>query len=464
MGYNVVGNPYASTIDLNQLYTDNYNATSNKISANFYELTDANPSQQYVLWAVSGGTSSTYASRYVVSGQGFMTIAQATGETLTFNEDQKVYNNSLTPTSSPQLDLSVINPDKHPANAALATGIKNAAIVSSSADTLSGLHMALEGQVNAHDECGIYFCKNCKDAFDGYDGYDLDGVNPAVYLSSFTSDNARVALNKMGSYTQNGKRVKLFVKAATDGIYHLSLADITNIDTTNFKIYLIDTKLNDSLDMVQYKSYAFNLYTADTASFANRFILALERKPTAPYSLITFAGQKATVGIQLNWNTVNEGNYTSFGLEKLGSNGKYSLIDSVQSNGSGIYAFNDEKPVMGNNIYRLAQNDIHGNVTFAGPININYNTISVSGMFTIYPNPSKDLINIAVNSGITGSQATPVYLASIYDLSGAVMDSKQVNANNWTQDITGYKAGVYVLELKTSSGNIVGKAKFVKTN
>src|SRR6202012_1804737 len=114
--------------------------------------------------------------------------------------------------------------------------------------------------------------------------------------------------------------------------------------------------------------------------------LALERKPTAPYDLITFSGQKATAGIQLNWNTVNEGDYTSFGLEKLGANGLYSVIDSVQSNGSGVYAFNDQSLVMGNNIYRLAQNDIHGKVTFAGPININYNTIEVTGMFTIYPN------------------------------------------------------------------------------
>jgi hypothetical protein len=283
-------------------------------------------------------------------------------------------------------------------------------------------------------------------------------------LSSFTSNNVRTAINALGDYT-NGKRIKLYVRATTDGIYKLTLEDIANIDTVNYRVYLVDTKLNDSLDMVHYKAYTFNLSAADTGSFANRFILALELRPMPPYQLITFGGQKApSASIQLNWKTINEGNYTSFGLEKLGINGLYSSIDSVQSNGSGVYTFNDQSPVMGNNIYRLAQSDVHGKITFAGPININYNTIAANGIFTIYPNPSKDIINISVNSGTTGSQNTPVYQAAIYDLSGTLMDSRQVNTNNWTQDITSYKAGVYILELKTASGNIVGKAKFVKTN
>jgi trimeric autotransporter adhesin len=437
-GLVMLGNPYASTIDLHTFYTDN----SASLNGTFYELNDA--TQQFPTYNGSSNTVSASpagGSEYVASGQGFYAVGVA-GKTLTFKETEKT--TSTTSAIFPGTLLLAALPQS--------TRVENA-----------GLHLKLSADSIQNDECGIYFSANWKDTYDQNDSFDLDGMSPKVYLSSYTSDNVRTSINALGDYTY-GKRIKLYVKAITDGIYHLSLADITNIDTTNFKVYLIDTKLNDSLDMVQYRSYAFNFYTADTASFANRFVLALERKPTAPYSLITFMGQKATGGIQLNWNTVNEGNYTSFGLEKLGSNGQYALIDSVQSNGSGVYAFNDQKPVMGNNIYRLAQNDIHGNVTFAGPINISYNTIAVSGMFTIYPNPSKDLINIAVNSGITGSQATPVYLASIYDLAGTMMDAKQINTNNWTQDITTYKAGVYILELKTSGGDIIGKAKFVKTN
>jgi len=448
-GYTMVGNPYPSTLDLYALYNDTYNSSNNKkvINPSFYELNDQ--SQSYSTYNASTGSSGTGASQYVASGQGFFisvvsNISSVTTKTLTFTENDKP-----TSTSSavfpPTLFLAALPPSQN--------------------NISTGLHLKLIKDSVNYDECGLYFKNGWKDTYDEkYDSYDLDGVNPKVFLSSYSSDGVRTSINALSDYTY-GKQIKLFVKATTDGIYKLNLEDLINIDTTNYSVYLIDKKLSDSLDMAHYKTYTFNFYTADTASFTGRFLLSIRHKSIRPYNLVAFTGQKGNNNtIQLDWNTANEGNYTTFGLEKLGANGNYSVIDSVQSNGSGIYSFNDKNPVMGNNIYRLAQNDIHGKVTFAGPININYNTISVSGMFTIYPNPSKDMISIAVNSGLTGSRTTPGYLASIYNLSGVMMDSKQVNTNNWVQDITGYKAGVYILELKTTDGNVVGKAKFVKTN
>jgi len=435
-GGNMLGNPYPSTIYAHTMYTDN----SGSIYPTIWVLQE--PGQTYVSYnASSTTTQTTTPGTYIAAGQGFYVIATQPVGSFTFQEGEKV-STQLTGSSSM---LAAV----HPTN------------------TLTGLHLQLTKDSIVHTQTGIYFDPSWSDAYSRQeDAIDLDGLSPKVYLSSYSSDQKglRLSINQLSDYIR-GKQVRLYVKATTDGIYKLQLADILNIDTVNYKVYLIDKKLNDSLDMVHYKSYTFNFYTADTASFANRFLLAIEPKPTNPYNLITFTGQKGSDHtIQLNWNTANEGNFTTFGLEKLGADGNYAVIDSVQSNGSGVYTFNDHDPVMGNNIYRLVQNDIRGKVSFAGPINVNYNTISVSGMFTIYPNPSKDLINIAVNSGVTGSRATPLYLASIYSLSGTVMDSRQVNTNNWTQDITGYKAGVYILELKTVEGNIIGKAKFVKTN
>lgn len=438
-GYNMLGNPYASSINLDSVYYDNKTA----ITGAFYEL--ENPGQTYVCYDATHHTSSgTNYSACIASGQGFFVVASGTGKTFTFYEKEKV-SQQLTASSSPATML--------------------AAVRHANANVPTGLHLQLTVDSLNYKQTGIYFSNVWSDNYNfGEDAIDLDGASPKAYLSSYSADGKKLCINQLAGY-QNGKRINLFVKAAADGIYKLGLRDIANIDTSNYKVYLIDTKLNDSLDIVHYQTYTFNFNATDTASFAHRFVLALEPKPTAPYGLISFSGQKAkdnTVG--LNWNTVNEGDYTSFGLEKLGPNGSYTVIDSVQSNGSGVYSFNDQNPVTGNNIYRLAQNDIHGKVTFAGPININYNTISVSGMFTIYPNPSKGLINIAVNSGTTGSKNTTVYLARTYDLSGIIVDSRQVNDNNWTQDVTGYKAGVYILELKTAEGNVIGKAKFVKIN
>ncbi|MGN6179257.1 MAG: hypothetical protein ACTHNW_08750, partial [Mucilaginibacter sp.] len=324
-GYDMVGNPYASTIDLKQVWSDNYNSTTNAISSNFYELYDVNPNQNFTVYSASGGTSGANASEYIVSGQGFVTVATATGQSLTFKEDQKVSALTVSP-----LNLNALDNAKH-------------AAFNLQTDTLQGLHLKLLANTATYDECGIYFSKNCKDTFDSFDAADMDGISTKVFLSSYTADHARVALNKMGDYTLHGKRVKLYVSAATDGIYQLKMSDILNIDTTYFRIYLIDHKMNDSLDMTAYKSYTFNFSVADTAARHNRFELAIERINNNPYQFTVFSGQKVSQGIQLSWKTANEQDYVNFALQKL-ENGAYVTIDSVQSNGAGIYNYLDSKP------------------------------------------------------------------------------------------------------------------------
>ena len=78
---------------------------------------------------------------------------------------------------------------------------------------------------------------------------------------------------------------------------------------------------------------------------------------------------------------------------------------------------------------------------------------------TIYPNPSRSIITVS----LALSTATD-YIADIYNTSGTIISHQTVKANTWTQDITSYKLGVYIIEVKTSNGDLVGKSKFVKVN
>jgi hypothetical protein len=441
-GYAMVGNPYASTIDLNKVWSDNYNSSTNAISSNFYELYDVNPNQNYQVYSASGGTSGANTSEYIVSGQGFVAGATATGQSLTFKEDQKV--SALT--ASP-LNLNALN------------SRMNAASLNLQTDTLHGLHIKLLADTATYDECGIYFSKNCKDTFDSFDAPDMAGINTKVFLSSYTADHARVALNKMGDYMAHGKRIKLYASAVADGIYNLKMSDIRNIDTTYYRVYLIDHKLNDSLDMTAYKRYTFNFSVADTAAYHNRFELAIERKDNIPYQLTVFSGKKASQGILLSWETTHEQDYVGFALQKL-ENGTYVTLDSVQSNGIGSYSYLDSNPSASLNTYRLLQN-VNGQITYAGPISINYSDPSANNGFSIYPNPSKSVINVTV---ISSSTMASTYLARTYNEIGQLVDHRTVSSNTWTQNVSSYADGVYIIELTTTKGDVVGRAKFIKVN
>jgi hypothetical protein len=464
-GFNLVGNPYASVIDLKKVYSDNVSGTS---YTTFYELNDVNPSQGYVSYNGKDSTKSspTLSSRWIASGQGFIVQATASpaNQTITFKEDQKVYSTSgiINSASSPPIFLTAPQRPAPGLNSLNAVSLPSntRSIVETSAG-ISGLHLMLKQDSNIYRECGIYFNKNWSDNYDYNDAYDIDGVGLQVFMSSFTADGVRTGINELGDYTK-GKRVKLYVKAVADGNYNLELEDIANIDTSLFNIYLVDHKNQDSLDIVRYKTYVFTITNADTTSFgANRLTLDIERKPLPQYQLVSFTAQKANDGVLLTWKTNNEGDYTGFGIQKLDGSTQYVPLYNVQSDGDGTYTYIDHYPATGNNTYRLQQINIDSLVSYSSPLNVVYSVSTPSSnLLSVYPNPARGLIKINFNSTTTTPASS--YLSYIYNSVGELVMQQTANSNTWTQDVSALKPGAYVIQIKTINGNSIGNSKFVR--
>lgn len=373
-GLNQVGNPYASTISLDQLYTDNP-----AISPIFWELNDQTGGAYISYNASSGTTSNTRASKYIVSGQGFIMAATTTGQTITFKEDQKVaYPASFTSSTTPALLLSMPpTASLNNLDSRVYASIDTTA-VQTGPPALSGLHLQLSADSVTNNQTGIYFSNNWSDTYNpNEDAVDISPVTK-VHLASLSSDGSQLETNELGDYT-NGKRIKLYTSASKTGIYTLSLADITNIDTAANNIFLVDKKMNDSLDMVRYGSYAFNIIAGDTTTYgANRFVLAIDPKalPNDSLSLVSYRKKTATANNML-----------------------------------------------------------------------------------VYPNPATSIINIS-----PGANAPANYTEDIYDTSGKLIKHAAEASGTFTEDISSYKLGIYIIELKDNNGNLLGRSKFVKTN
>jgi len=497
-GLTMVGNPYPSTLNLYQVYQDN----STSIGSTFYQLSNTNqtfPSYN----AASTGASTAGGTQYVVSGQGFyVNVLSTTGtKTLTFKETEKATSTTAPVFPSPILMSAPPNPNVNSNFDAVAVQPKTVQTTAKSQNTAQGvklpvsnlegntpiapppshinlgapttpvkntappvnpawLHLKLMQDSTTYDECGIYFNKGWSDNYDNYDSYYQVGLAPKVYMASFSADNVITGVNALDDYKQ-GKKVKLYVKAINDGLYNLQLEDLKDIDTALYNVFLVDKQRNDSLDMARYRSYAFNLSVADTSSFSNRFELSITQKSGVQYQLLSFTGQKVSSGIQLNWHTYNAGNYTGFIVQKLNANGTYVTIDTTTSNGNADYAYLDRQPVTGKNTYRLQQNLFNGTISYSSPVTIVYSNTSPNGNLTVYPNPSRNIINISLPSA---PAITPNYSADIYNTSGSQVAHETINSDTWTQDISAYKLGVYVIEVKDTNGNLIGKAKFVKVN
>jgi len=150
-------------------------------------------------------------------------------------------------------------------------------------------------------------------------------------------------------------------------------------------------------------------------------------------------------------------------LQKL-TGGKYVSLDSLQSTAVSKYGYTDINPITGSNTYRLKQSDFYGNITYSAPVTIIYGITPGSGDFVIYPNPSRAMITVNAGAVASPTVAVPNYVYSIYNMSGTLVGQKSVNRNIWTEDLSNYKAGMYIIVLKDSNGKLIGKSKFVKTN
>jgi hypothetical protein len=429
-GYNMMGNPYAATLDLNSLINGNSGATG--IANTIYVLDNVNPAQQYIAYSPLG-SSSPKATRYVASGQGFIVKAAGPNATLTFRESYKAVSNQ-------------------PSTLLMGIPVAQAPV--------TGFYVKMERDSMINDYCGIYFRSGSSANFSADDAKDLDGTGSQIHMSSYTADGMRTAINQMPDYI-NGSKIRLYVNSAADGLHKLKLEDVKNIDTL-YNIWLKDKYKKDSLDIGHFSTYNFNIIRSDTASFGgNRFELVIRRKPLPPYQLIKFTATEVMEGIKINWKTYNEGNYTGFTVEKLetGSSGQYTPIYTIQSSGKTVYSFTDLQPGKGAHTYRLQQNDINNKINWSEPVTIVVgNATTSANLVDIHPNPATAMIKLSVNT----ETASDNYVAKIYNYMGALVSSQKAEGSSWTQDVTPLQPGTYVYELTKPNGELVGRSKFIK--
>ncbi|QEM10168.1 hypothetical protein [Mucilaginibacter rubeus] len=454
-GLNLIGNPYASVIDLHALYAAN---TTNKFYYMLIKDTNTgtnSSSTKFALYDASVGTTGsagTGASRYALSGQGFFTVATS-ASAIKFDESMKVAYSNYSPPTPPVFNV-VGNPGKNIA-ASFASSLPT-----NDGDILPRITMELAQDTIIHNSTDINFDGNASAKFvPGEDApyYQPSGQGDLFY--SLSSDS----IGCFANYTSNLeklKRINLIVTFSNYGTYKLTAPIKKNIDP-RYSIYLKDKYTNDSLDVVHNDVYAFKV-ESNAASYAHdRFYLSIGIVPGHDYRLISFTGKKVTQGITLNWETNNESNFTGFGVQKSADGGKTFLtIDSLRSTGAGKYAYTDPTPGTGQIIYRLSQNLVTGENKLSDKLTFQIQPGSGVNKFLVYPTVvSASTVNIKLEQ----TSANQVKI-NIVSPSGAIVKKLSATGTNTIQEnVTGLSRGLYiVVAVNESTGDRIGSGMFFK--
>jgi trimeric autotransporter adhesin len=448
-GFNLVGNPYASTIDMSTA-NGNISQTTGVYAPGVAFIYEYNASSKsYDVYPLANPSMRTgNASQYIASGQGFFILAPAVNTPLIFNESAKVPTQQVTGANSYMSSAS-----------ALATAIN----AGNNAQALPYLKLKIALDTINNFEMFVAFKDSAKTTFDRHEDAPYMASASKAILYSLSSDNVSLVINQLPALNKQPKIIPLNMIVGAYGTFTISLDAIQSIPQL-YDVLLIDNYNKDTTSLRRNPLYPFAVISGDTGSYSKRrFNLMVRQNPVYAYQLLNFTASKmpGSHRVEADWKTANEQNYTNFTVERSIDGGKtFSVIGGLPGTGAGAYSLIDNSPFTGQNLYRLKQEDINSTITYSQIVPIIFGDKDNSDMVQAYPNPAKQVISLNI---------TPVSLDNTaYDIiitnSTGFVVKQAVSTNTvWSATVSELVPGTYLVKvLNQKDKSLVGQTKFVK--
>ncbi len=234
-----------------------------------------------------------------------------------------------------------------------------------------------------------------------------------------------------------------------------NLGNLTNQDTTDDGLNKIYNNLQSGSPFDLFNNCTNNVYAQnndwgvyDSAAIELRithkvddplkgsvFYMPFYNSGVIPVELNSFTGTSLGEGIELRWETATETNNLGFVLERRGAADNPELwhqLTFIPGKGTSTvamtYTYTDKAVtnISGLHNYRLIQIDLDGSRNILSEIAVQVSgKISDALKISLFPNPSKENINIAV-SGLRSGEVT----IELYNLSGERLYSRIVETGN----------------------------------
>jgi hypothetical protein len=198
------------------------------------------------------------------------------------------------------------------------------------------------------------------------------------------------------------------------------------------------------------------------------WVVKLGADAALPVTLLNFSGEVNGKQNLLHWTTATEQNNTGFEIQRS-TNGinfsKIGFVDTKAINGNSnskiTYDFTDNNYSATINYYRLKQIDKDGKFSFSNIVVLKNNNAVALGLYAIYPNPAKNILNVK-----TSSAGNTKITLLVTDVSGKLIITKQTNVGNGESiiplDVSHLSAGSYFLKMLCNNGCETAVKKFVK--
>ncbi|MFT3679400.1 MAG: choice-of-anchor Q domain-containing protein [Ferruginibacter sp.] len=387
--YTLIGNPYASPVDLNSIGRQNLvkrfyvmDPSLNEVGG--YVMLDDLDGDNVFTKSVAGSAQ----DKNIQSGQAFyvQTLANAAA-TVTFNESCKSAVNNV----------SAFRPQGLLQKASIRTGL---------------YIIDLAGSAKFADEALV----ECSDQFSaGLNYEDAVKFNNTNETFSMLRNGAALCAERRPGVTAGDT---LFFKLAKSGqkMYRLVI-DISGMIDHTLQAFLEDSYLNTasliSLDGKTQYDFAVN----NDAASANSTRFRIVFKKAAAVLPVTFKTIRAVNSGDENkvqWEVENELNIASYTIEKSTDGISFTAVGSVAATGGTVYSWNDQAPAA-ITYYRVQSNDLNGEKKYSETVKAAI-AVTISSA-RVFPNPATgNVIHLQLNNMPEGR-----YIVQLINSSGQVV-------------------------------------------
>lgn len=421
--FSLVGNPYASPVDLNAVFLT---AGTSNINRTFYTwdpMLSTTGGYVTISWNGSSynitpsmGTSQT---QILQSGQAFFVQATAAAATsVNFEENDKS-----------------------------TTNINN--VFGAGNNTLDNLNINLQKQDGSKivmiDGVLASFGSNFnKQILNTEDAEKLFNNEESISIESNTKS---LSVERRPYHLNNNDTVAIALKNLTPNTNYTFALQPTGWDA-GMHAYLVDKLLTTETPLDLNTTTQYINFTSTQANVNDRFIVVFRGTGALPNRGFDITGEKLQNNkVKINWEAKGEVGVKAYTLERSVEGVNYQPINTqVAKNNNAVSSYNytDNNPVIGVNYYRVKttqQNDVE---RYSKVITIN-NALNVLNALNVFPNPAKGIVNIST---------TDAKELRITTVEGKVVYTKAIKAINaiTTVDVSTFGKGVYMVEVVNSKG------------
>jgi hypothetical protein len=416
----LIGNPYASSIDWNQMI----GVTSNNIAPT-YTAWDPMVNVRGAYVSYNGSTNSNSTSKVdnnIQSGQAFFVQTAGSNPKLTFLEAYKTSVRTQVfriASERPKLTVQLLLNEK--------AGIQNTA----------------DGLVAVFDE-------GFKTEIGDEDSYKFTNLDENMAI-----DRGGVSLSIEGRPIIKGSdTIPLKMWQFRQKSYFLKIAGVNfSRDVTAFvkDAYLgVETPINLETGTI----IPFSITSEAASSARNRFTIIFNGSKALPVVVTDIKASLKDKGVKVEWTSHTETNIDRYEIERSEDAINFVKQRVVVAKGNNatiqLYEWIDQTPVTGTNFYRIKIIEKSGEVTYTGVVKVDI--AKTAGSITVYPNPVRgNTFSVNVKNMEKGR-----YSIILYNNAGQIVFNDVINhdGRNTPYPVTTKITSKAIYRLHVSNGNI----------